>query len=115
MQIPLFDNTCDDTPTGPGVNDCPVGHVGGNGSQQWYHFGAMTAFQLCHSSIPECAALGYDHGSYIQGSNGSVCQTGNGATDCLVGRFMRISYEGNVTASPGSSGGNQNLWVQLVR
>ncbi len=114
VQIPLFDATCDETPTGPGVTDCPVGALGGNGPDQFTHLAAMTTFELCGTNIPECVAAGYDHGSYIQGSNGSVCATGNGATDCLVGRFVTTSYSGQVTAAPGPDPNNQTLWVQLI-
>lgn len=115
VQIPLFDLTCSDAPSGPGLSDCPAGSVGGNGSQQWYHIGAMTSFELCGPTIPECVAAGYGNGAYIQGSNGSVCATGNGATDCLAGRFVRTSYSGQVTALPGSDPENQTVGVQLIR
>jgi hypothetical protein len=114
VQIPLFDNTCDDTPSGPGVNDCPAGHVGGNGPDQWTHLAAMTTFELCSTTIPACVAAGYDHGAYIQGSNGSICNTGNGATDCLAGRFIVTSYTGEVTAAPGPNPDNQTLGIQLI-
>lgn len=112
--IPLFDATCDATPTGPGVTDCPAGQSPANGNG-WYHFAALTSFELCSSTIPECVAAGYDHGSYIQGSNGSICNTGNGATDCLVGRFVTISYTGQVTAAPGPDPSNQALGIQLIK
>ena len=115
VQIPLFDATCDDTPTGPGVTDCPPGALGGNGPDQWTHVAAMTTFELCGVTIPECVAAGYDHGAYIQGSNGAVCATGNGATDCLVGRFVKTSYNGEVTAAPGPDPNNQTLGIQLIK
>lgn len=112
--IPLFDATCDATPTGPGVTDCPEGQSPANGNG-WYHFAALTSFELCSSATPECVAAGYDHGSYIQGANGSICDTGNGATDCLVGRFVTISYTGQVTAAPGPDPSNQALGIQLIK
>ncbi len=115
VQIPLFDATCDEPPTGPGVTDCPSGALGGNGPDQWTHIAAMTTFELCGTTIPECVAAGYDHGAYIQGTNGSICNTGNGATDCLVGRFVTVVYTGQVTAAPGPDPDNQNLGIQLIR
>lgn len=115
VQIPLFDATCDDTPTGPGVTDCPAGALGGNGPDQWTHLAAMTAFELCGVTVPECVAAGYDHGAYIQGSNGAICDTGNGATDCLVGRFKIVSYTGQVTAAPGPDPDNQSVGIQLIK
>lgn len=114
VQIPLFDATCDATPSGPGVTDCPTGALGGNGPDQYTHIAAMTSFELCGPTIPECVAAGYNHGSYIQGSNGAVCATGNGATDCLVGRFVKTSYSGQVTAAPGPDPNNQTLGIQLI-
>ena len=114
VQIPLFDATCDETPTGPGVTDCPAGALGGNGPDQYTHIAAMTTLELCGATIPSCVAAGYDHGAYIQGSNGSICDTGNGATDCLVGHFMTTSYSGQVTAAPGPDPNNQTLGIQLI-
>lgn len=115
VQIPLFDATCDETPSGPGITDCPPGALGGNGPDQYTHIAAMTTFELCGTTIPECVAAGYDHGSYIQGSNGAICNTGNGATDCLVGRFVTVVYSGQVTAAPGPDPDNQNLGIQLIK
>ncbi|MEO7295565.1 MAG: pilus assembly protein TadG-related protein [Candidatus Limnocylindria bacterium] len=113
VRIPEFDGTCDATPTGPGLSDCPVGQSPATGNG-WYHIAAMTSFELCSSTIPECAAAGYDYGSYIQGSNGSTCLTGNGATDCLVGRFLTTSFAGEVTAAPGPNPSGQDVGVQLI-
>ena len=114
VQIPLFDGTCDATPTGPGLSDCPVGQSPATGNG-WYHIAAMTSLELCDDDIAACTAAGYDHGSYIQGSNGSTCLTGNGATDCLVGRFVRTSYSGEVTAAPGPNPEGQDVGVQLIK
>jgi Flp pilus assembly protein TadG len=114
VMIPLFDGTCDDTPTGPGLTDCPVGESPATGNG-WYHFAAMTSFELCGPAIPECVSAGYSHGSYVQGSNGSFCNTGNGATDCLVGRFKTTSFSGQVTAAPGPDPNNQTLGIQLIK
>jgi Flp pilus assembly protein TadG len=111
--IPQFDVTCDDTPSGPGVEDCPAGHVGGNGSQQWYHLAGMSAFELCASTTPECAANGWMHGSYVQGSS-PQCDTGNGGTSCLAGRFIDLSYEGEVQANPGANAGTAVVGIQLI-
>ena len=100
--IPQFDITCDTAPSGPGVEDCPVGNVGGHGMQQWYHLAGMSAVQLCGDQQADCIAAGFTHGSYVQGNNTNPCDTGNGATSCLVGKFVEISYEGEVQAQPGA-------------
>jgi len=118
VQIPLFDLTCNTEPSGPGVDDCPPANVGGTGQNQWYHFAAMTAIELCSAEIPECVAAGFDQGAYVEGANGGpggICGTGNGSTGCLVGRFVVTSYSGKVTAAPGPNPDNQTVGVQLVR
>lgn len=115
VSFPQFDNTCDATPTGPGVNDCPAGHVGGNGQNQWYHIAAMGSLEFCSNSIAKCAAKGYAHGSYVNGNNKVPCDTGNGATACLIGIFTTISTQGSVTAAPGPLPQGASLTVQLIR
>jgi len=111
--IPQFDVTCDETPSGPGVEDCPVGHVGGNGSNQWYHLAGMSAFELCSAATPECVANGWTHGTYVSGSS-PECDTGNGGTSCLAGRFISLNYEGEVQANPGANTGTAVVGIQLV-
>ena len=92
VQIPQFDLTCDTAPSGPLTTDCPAGNVGGHGSNQWYHLPQFAAFPLCSSTIPECMSNTYGksftQGAYVNGNNRSICDTGNGATSCLVGRFV---------------------------
>jgi hypothetical protein len=115
VSFPQFDNTCDATPTGPGVNDCPAGHVGGHGQNQWYHIAAMGSVRFCSNTIAVCAAKGYSHGAYVNGSNKVPCDTGNGATACLIGVFTVISTQGKVTAAPGPVPQGASLTVQLIR
>ena len=115
VSFPQFDNTCDATPTGPGVNDCPAGHVGGNGQNQWYHIAAMGSLIFCSNSDADCAAKGYAHGSYVNGNNKPICDTGNGATSCLIGKFTVISTQGKVTAAPGPIPHGASLTVQLIK
>jgi hypothetical protein len=113
--IPIFDSTCDDTPSGPGVADCPPGHTGGNGQNQWYHLPEVAAFQLCDPTVSGCA--GFSHGAYVNGNNTAICEVGgNGATACLVGKFVDFITEGtvgNVGNSP--NGPSAVIAVQLIR
>lgn len=111
VQFPQFNSTCDVDPT---VSGCPEDHVGGHGSQQWYHLAGMSTFQFCDDSIPDCAAAGFTKGAYITGSN-PICDTGNGGTSCLVGRFLVISYKGKVQAAPGPNPATASVSVQLIR
>ena len=118
VQIPQFDLTCDTAPSGPLSIDCPAGNVGGKGSNQWYHLPQFAAFQLCDSSIPECMSNSYGKsftkGAYINGTN-TICDTGNGATSCLVGRFVSFVTKGTVGAGSGSSTATNVIGVQLIR
>ena len=114
VKIPQFDSTCDAAPTGPGVNDCPAGHVGGNGQQQWYHLPQFAAFQLCGPDIPECVAAGYTQGAYINGNFSAICDTGNGATSCLAGRFVYFIDKGTVGPGSGAATPTNVIGVQLI-
>ncbi len=98
VSFPNFDATCASDPTGPTKNDC--NDPGGNGSNQWYHIGAMASFTFCSSSDADCAAVNVTHGAYINGSNKVPCDTGNGATSCLAGKFVKQEFSGEVTAAP---------------
>lgn len=116
--IPQFDVTCDTQPSGPGVEDCPPGNVGGNGSNQWYHLAGMSSFKLCtdDGSMPSCTDADgpvLTQGAYVTGSN-PICDTGNGATSCLAGEFVQIVTEGEVTAAPGPNTGSSTVGIQLI-
>lgn len=119
--IPQFDLTCNTEPSGPGVTDCPLANVGGNGNNQWYHLAGMSSFHLCTDSGPDpdfnadCVAAGFSQGSYVQGNNASPCDTGNGSTSCFAGKFVVISYEGEVAAQPGVNSASSVPGIQLIR
>jgi len=121
--IPQFDLTCnpgngqspDSTNpaiiTGPNYG-CPAGSLGGNGQNQWYRMPSFAFFQLCDTAIAECNGLS---GAYINGNNRPVCDTGSGATSCLVGKFVSILRSGTVGAGVGSGTGNKAIGVQLIK
>jgi hypothetical protein len=120
VMIPQFDLTCDTQPSGPGVEDCPIANVGGNGSNQWYHLAGMSAFRLCtdDGTMPECDVAGpknFTQGAYITGNDAATCDTGNGGTSCLAGKFVAISYEGEVAAAPGVNSASSVVGIQLIR
>jgi Putative Flp pilus-assembly TadE/G-like len=101
--IPQFDSTCDVEPAGNNKGDCPAGHVGGTGSNQYYHIPSFSAMKL---DAPKAA--------YVSGSN-PECDTGNGATSCLMGSFVNFITTG--TVGPGTGNGNPTavIGVQLIR
>ncbi len=99
--LPLFDSTCNKTPSNPTLDGCKPANVGGNGSDQWYH-------------IPEAGFLAfrldYPKGAYTDGSNGAACDKGNGATACLTG--TSVTYVGGGTVGPVNGG---KYWgIQLI-
>jgi hypothetical protein len=118
VQIPQFDLTCDTQPSGPLTTNCPTANVGGNGSNQWYHLPQFAAFQLCKSTIPKCMNNSYGkqftQGAYVNGNNASVCNTGNGATACLVGRFVSFVTKGTVGPGSGLNPATNLIGVQLI-
>jgi hypothetical protein len=115
VMIPQFDITCNTTPSGPGVDGCPEENVGGTGTNQWYHLAGMSTLRLCGPTVPGCSAAGFDHGVYINGNNKNPCDTGNGSTACIAGKFEILSVEGEVSANPPPNMGTANVGVQLIR
>lgn len=121
--VPQFDLTCnpgnssDPDSSLPAVitapdYGCPAGSLGGNGSNMWYRMPSFAFFELCGPTVIGCGGL---HGAYIQGNNVAECDTGNGATACLIGRFMHIMATGTVGAGVGSGTGSKAIGVQLIK
>ncbi|HLA17657.1 MAG TPA: pilus assembly protein TadG-related protein [Candidatus Limnocylindrales bacterium] len=101
--IPQFDATCDVQPAGVNQGDCPAGHSPGTGSNNWYHLPSFVAMRL---ASPKAA--------YITGNNAAVCDTGNGATSCIVGSPVNfITFA--VVGPAGATGGIGPVGVQLIR
>ncbi|MBI2781796.1 MAG: Tad domain-containing protein [Chloroflexi bacterium] len=120
---PQFDLTCnpahngDPDSTKPAVitapnYGCPAGDLGGNGTNQWYRMPSFAFLELCGPAVPGCGGL---HGAYISGSDAATCDTGNGATACLVAKFVNIMGTGTVGAGVGSGTGNKAIGVQLIK
>ncbi len=123
--IPQFDNTCRTSNSDPDPDSsqptiftepnygCPNPPGGGNGQNIWYKMPSFAYLELCAPSQTGC---GGRHGAYIQGNDSAVCDTGNGATSCLVGRFVDILSTGTVGAGgPGGGTGSMALGVQLIK
>jgi hypothetical protein len=69
-------------------------------------------FELCSPSEAGC---GGRHGAYMSGSSKAECDTGNGATQCLVGKFTDILSTGTVGPGVGAGTGSKALGVQLIK
>ena len=102
IYIPLFDDVCRIDPMAN--NPCPAGEEP-SGQQSWYHFPTYAAFYLT--------------GVYVQGNHAAECDTGNGATSCLHGRFVDTAGTGTVgqylPPDPDDPQVTQFFSVQLVR
>lgn len=83
--------TCNTEPANPKteVTNCPDANRGGNGQNQWYFLVTFASFHLQEV--------------HVQGSS-RECDTGNGATSCLIGYFTNDVVPSNVTVGPGNSG-----------
>jgi len=122
--IPQFDLTCSPATnqpdpdnsnpaiiTGPNYG-CPSGALGGNGQNQWYRMPSFAFFQMCAPSVTGCGGL---EDAYTNGSNAAECDTGNGETACIIGKFVHILGSGTVGAGVGSGTGSKAIGVQLVK
>jgi hypothetical protein len=120
--IPQFDLTCrtyngDPDPVTQ-ANDpdpwfgCPYAPGSGDGQNIWYRMPSFAYFKLCDPSDPDC---GGRQGAYISGGNAAECDTGNGSTSCLVGRFTDILSTGTVGPGAGAGTGSKALGVQLIK
>jgi hypothetical protein len=122
--IPQFDMTCrtysgdpDPISSQPTINQspmygCPNLPGGGDGQNIWYRTPSFAYFELCDPADPEC---GGRQGAYISGGNAAECDTGNGATSCLVGRFTNILSTGTVGPGVGAGMGSKSIGIQLIK
>lgn len=119
--IPLFDDTCDQD---PGAPDAPCNGDPGHGSNNWYHFPTVAAFELCGTNpdgtIPDwctdAEGNSYAHGSYVSGAAGKSCNLNKNGTSCLVGRFVHFIRGGTVTGGlSGTSSPSDIVGVQLIK
>jgi hypothetical protein len=119
---PQFDLTCspshgtDPDSRAPAVvtapnYGCPAGDLGGNGSTQWYRMPSFAFMELCGPLVAGCDGL---HAAYIAGNNSAICDTGNGATSCIVARFKHVMASGTVGAGVGSGTGSKAVGIQLI-
>ena len=123
--IPQFDQICDPPGNQPDPNSsppaintpqrygCPVNTGSGGGTNVWYRMPSFAYLLLCDPSLPECNGLS---GAYISGNNRAICDTGSGATSCIVGRFVNTLSSGTVGAGYGSGTGNTKaVGIQLIK
>jgi hypothetical protein len=121
--VPQFDLTCDPPhgqdpdSTNPAIvtapnYGCPAGYLGGGGVPQWYRMPSFAFLELCGPLVAGCDGL---NAAYLSGNNSAICDTGNGATSCIVGKFKHVMASGTVGAGVGSGTGNKAVGVQLIK
>jgi hypothetical protein len=121
--VPQFDLTCNPShgeepdSTEPEIvtepnYGCPDGDLGGDGTNQWYRMPSFAFLQLCEPSLAGCLGR---QGAYINGNNSGVCDTGNGATACLIGKFVHVMATGTVGAGVGSGTSTKAVGIQLIK
>ena len=102
--FPIFDSTCNVTPTNNQTSGCPSGNTGGSGVNQWYHISHFLYFQL---SSPK--------GAYVNGDNSVACAEAN-ARECMKGAFVSLLGEGGVVQPcPSTCPAGTSYTVQLIR
>jgi len=91
---------------------CPPGALGGGGTQIWYRFPSFAFLELCGPGVSGCNGK---HAAYLVGNNSSICDTGTGATSCLVVKYRHVMGTGTVGAGVGSGTGSKAVGVQLIK
>jgi hypothetical protein len=121
---PQFDLTCNPGGSQPDPDSrvpavitapnygCPSGALGGSGVNTWYRFPSFAFLELCAPGVVGCNGR---HAAYIVGNNSAICDTGNGATACLVAKFKHVMATGTVGAGVGSGTGSKAVGVQLIK
>jgi hypothetical protein len=109
IQIPLFDGTCKQKPSGTDLADCASGDIG-VGTNTWYHIPTFASFKL--DSV------------YISGNDrkecgkapGSPFVSGNGSNGCFKGWWTyALVSPGSIDLSPISVGDTRPIGVQLIK
>jgi hypothetical protein len=90
---------------------CPAGYLGGGGVPTWYRMPSFAFLELCGPTVAGCDGL---HAAYMQGNNSAICDTGNGATSCIVARFKHLMATGTVGAGVGSGTSSKAVGIQLI-
>jgi hypothetical protein len=108
VQIPLFDGTCRDKPTGTRLLDCTSGI--GDGVNTWYHIPSFASFKLDMV--------------YINGNDRKECNklpgqpfvSGNGANGCFKGWWViALPGPGAIDLQAVTPSTSNKLGVQLIK
>lgn len=109
VQLPLFDGTCKEMPTGIDLQDCAAGDIG-VGVNTWYHVPSFASFKMDYVYISgndrkECDKL-----------PGSPLGSGNGASGCFKGWWVvALPSPGAIDLGPVTPSTSNRLGVQLIK
>ena len=76
---------------------------------------AWVAIDIGRQIVNPSESTNLVHGAFINGTDKPICDTGNGATSCLAGKFTILSGSGEVSAAPPPNPGTAQVGVQLIR
>jgi Flp pilus assembly protein TadG len=111
--------TCDTTPTGAktALTDCPTGHNGGAGSNQWYYLVALASFHLDHSFIQGNHHVECNDPALVSTATFDAANTGTGQLldNCLIGFFNDAVVSGGEVTETAPSSNFQMRGVQLIK
>lgn len=109
VQIPLFDGTCKQQPTGPGLEDCASADLG-VGTNTWYHIPEFASFKL------DLAYIAGDDRKECDKAPGTPFVDGNGTNGCLKGWWIvALPGAGVIELTPVTPSTSNRLGVQLIK
>jgi hypothetical protein len=110
--------TCDTEPGGDKdeLSDCPPGHNGGNGQNQWYFFTTFAQFHLLHSYIAQNHEDECNDPSLVSIAS-SDPDSNQLLNNCLIGYFKAPVVAANMTVGSGTNPVSSltPLAIQLIR
>jgi hypothetical protein len=117
--VPSLIGTCDTTPNGAQdqLSDCPAGHIGGTGSNQWYYLDAFASFHLVHSYIQGNHHAECNDPALVSTATYDAANSGSGALldNCLIGYYNEAVVAGGEVSETPSSSSFEMRGVQLIK
>jgi hypothetical protein len=117
--VPSLIGTCDTQPTNlTDVNSCPGGHLGGNGSNEWYYITAFANFHLVHSYIANNHQAECNDPNLVSTAtyNATAYSTGQLLNNCLIGYFNDpVVVGGGEVSQDAPNPEFQSKGVQLIK
>lgn len=115
--VPSLIGTCDTQPADlADVMSCPAGHLGGNGTNQWYYITAFASFHLLHSYIAQNHQAECNDASLASTATYGGNTGGSALNNCLIGYFNGpVTVGGGEVTDTDPGGDFQSRGVQLIK